>query len=381
MRIAFIGQKGIPAKFGGVERHVEELSVKLAEMGHEVFVYSRKNYTPKDIKEYRGVNLIHLPSITTKHLDAISHTFFASIHLLIGKFDVIHFHSIGPSLLVWLVKILNPGVPVVATFHAKCYTHKKWGIMGRTALKLGEKSICHFPDKTITISRVLHEYAQNKYGKTFEYAPNGVAEAETKEAGEIKKWGLEKGNYILSVSRLVRHKGIHYLINSYNKIDNAEKKLVIAGDGAYTDDYVKELKMLAADNPNIIFTGNQTGDALSELYSNAYLFVQPSESEGLSIALLEALSYSNAVLASDIPENREVVDETGFLFENKNEDDLRRKLQYLMRNADVLEVKKAYASEFVKKHYNWENISSSINDIYKSAIIEKASRRHAFRKA
>jgi glycosyltransferase involved in cell wall biosynthesis len=381
MKIAFIGQKGIPARFGGVERHVEELSAKLADKGHDVFVYARKNYTPKEIKEHRGVKLIHLPNIATKHLDAITHTFFACFHLLGKKVDIIHFHSIGPSLLIWLVKLLKPGVPIVATFHTLCYNHKKWGIAGKTALRLGERSICYFPDKTITISKVLNQYASSKYGRSFEYVPNGVGEAYHKEPDMIKKWGLEKGNYILSVSRLVRHKGIHYLINSFKSLEDSGKKLVIAGDGAYTDDYVAELKALAYNNPNIIFTGNQTGDVLSELYTNAYLFVQPSESEGLSIALLEALSYANAVLASDIPENREVVDNTGFLYENLNESDLRDKLQHLIDHPEILDEKKGYAAAFVNEHYNWENISSTIIEIYKSAIIDKASKKHAYNRA
>jgi glycosyltransferase involved in cell wall biosynthesis len=378
MKIAFIGQKGIPAKFGGVERHVEELSAKLAEKGHEVMVYARFNYTSRSLKKHRGVSLIHLPSISTKHLDAISHTFLACFHLVTKKVDVIHFHSIGPSLLIWLVKILKPGVPVVATFHSKCYNHKKWGFFGRTALHLGERSICRFPDKTIAVSKGLHAYIGQRYGKPAEYAPNGVNTAVKKEAEIIKKWGLEKGNYILSVSRLVKHKGIHSLVKSYRRIDNPGKKLVIAGGSAYTDNYVKELELLAAGDPNIIFTGNQSGQALEELYSNAYLFVQPSQSEGLSISLLEALSYSNAVLASDIPENREVVDNIGFLFENMNEEDLREQLNYLIENPQLLEEKKSYAAAFVREHYNWENIASTLIDVYKSAVIDRSAKKHIY---
>jgi len=376
MKIFFIGQKGKPAKFGGVETHVQEVAIRMAELGHEVFVYTRPNYTDNNIKSYKGVNLISLPSITSKHLDAISHTLFACLDLIRRKPDIIHFHSIGPSFLILLVKILKPKTKIIATYHTRDYFHDKWGVFARFCLKLGEYVICKFPDKTIVVSQSLYKYVESKYDIEPAYIPNGVRIQEKKEAEIIKKWGLDKDNYIITVSRLVGHKGIQYLIDAYNKI-NTDKKLVIVGDGAYTDNYVIELKDLASNNDKIIFTGNQTGETLKELFSNAYLFVQPSESEGLSIALLEAMSYDKACLISDIPENLEAVNGLGFTFKNKDANDLRIKLDYLLNNPEEVKKSGKLLKLRVKENYNWDNIVNKLEKEYsKNFSYLKSAKEH-----
>lgn len=373
MKVYFIGQKGMPAKSGGVERHVEELATRLVKVGHEVYVYTRPSYTDHKSKEYKGVRLISLPSIATKHLDAITHTFLACLDISRRDADIIHFHSIGPSSLIWLVKLLKPGVPVISTFHTRCYFHKKWGIIARLYLKLGELIACLFADKTISVSCSLKEYAKKRYGAETEYIPNGVSLSKGIAAKEIIKWGLKEGNYILAVSRLVRHKGLGYLIKAYKQIKTG-KKLVIVGGGSFTDGYVKELKELAVGNKNIIFTGAQHGRALAELFSNAYLFVQPSESEGLSIALLEAMSYKRPTLVSNIPENLEAIGNAGFNFKNKSFVSLRNRLNYVLKNKRLAKEKALVGYERVKEFYNWNNIIREIVKVYeKSLALKKES--------
>ncbi|MFH1233839.1 MAG: glycosyltransferase family 4 protein [Patescibacteria group bacterium] len=371
MNIYFIGQKGIPAKFGGVETHVEELATRLVKAGHQVYAYTRPNYTDPKLKKFKGVNLISLPTIATKHLDAIAHTFIACLDLIKRDVDIIHFHSIGPSSLIWLVKILNPGVPVVATFHTRCYEHQKWGSLAKLYLKFGEKVLCSQSDRVISISQSLVGYVEKKYKVVADYIPNGVALSKNFPAQKIKKLGLKKDNYILTVSRLIRHKGIHYLIKAYRQI-KTDKKLVIVGDGCYTDDYVRELKSLADGCDSIIFTGSQTDRILAELFSNAYLFVQPSESEGLSIALLEAMSYGKCSLVSDIPENIEAIGNNNITFKNKSINSLKNKLIHLLNNPLLVKKYGEKLKARVKKSYNWENIASQTVKVYEQAIESKA---------
>ena len=355
---------------GGIEKHVEELSTRLADLGHEVFVYTRPHYSNSGLKKYRKVNLISLSGVYTKHLDTITHVFRACLDVARRDADIIHFHSIGPSSLVWLVRLLKPGAPIVATFHSKCYLHKKWNFFARAYLRLSEFLICLLPDVTITVSKSLTEYAKNKYSVITKYLPNGVGLPKILAAKEIKKWGLKKGDYIVAVSRLVRHKGISYLIEAYKNL-KTDKKLVIVGDGVFTDDYVKELKAMAAGNKNIIFTGAQSGCVLAELFSNAYLFVQPSESEGLSIALLEAMSYKRAVLVSDIPENLEAIGDAGFSFKNKSVASLKNKLNYVLKNKRLAENKAAAGHKRVKEFYNWDNIVREVVKVYEKFLTLK----------
>lgn len=372
MKIVFVGQKGIPVKSGGVEKHVNDLAIKLAEKGHDVSLYTRPSYSDKNLKEYKGVKLISLPSIPTKHFDAISHTFLACLDIIFRRdFDVIHFHSIGPSSLIWLLRIFKPSTPIVSTFHSKCYYHKKWGVVARFCLKMGEKICCHFSDSVITVSKELNRYTKEKYGIDAIYIPNGVNLMEKVEANSItKQWGLKKDSYIVSIGRLIQHKGIHYIIEAYKQL-KTEKKLVIVGDGFFTDKYVQELEEMARGNDNIIFTGAQSGVVLKELFSNASMFIQPSEAEGLSIALLEAMSYGTPVLVSDIEENREAVGDCGYFFKNKNIADLRFKIEEMLVKPDEVKAKAKLARERVDKMYSWDSIVDEVLEVYSDAQFEK----------
>jgi len=376
MKVAFIGQKGIPAKFGGVERHVEELASEIAKSGHEVFVYVRNNYTDKKIKEYRGVKLIHLPSIPTKNLDAISHTFLASVHALFQDYDVVHYQAIGPSMLSWIVKILKRKMVVVCTFHCQDYYHKKWSWFAKKMLLLGEWATCNVPDKTITVSKSLGEYAKDKYEIDPEIIYNGTRIEKGYDASFLEKWNLEKNKYVVYIGRLIRHKGVHFLIEAFKKLDKEGKvpedfRLVIAGDGFFTDDYVGELKDKAKNNSKIIFTGNLSGIELSSVFTGANLFVQPSESEGLSIAILEAMTYGVPVLASDIRENVDVVEKNGRLFETNNVVDLKNKLDEMINQKVEFDLDTEAIKKFIENKYNWEVISQKTISLYIRLLCEK----------
>jgi glycosyltransferase involved in cell wall biosynthesis len=256
---------------------------------------------------------------------------------------------------MWLVKIFRPRVKVVFTFHSQCYLNSKWGKFAKFYLSLGERIGCKLADEVIVVSKSLKKYVEDVYKRQANYIPNGVAIKEKIASEEIKNnWNLEKDSYIVSVSRLVKRKGLEYLISAYQQL-STDKKLVIVGDG----DFAGELKELAKDNSNIIFTGSQTDKVLQELYSNASLFVQASEAEGLSISLLEAASYQLPILISDIDANLEVMGDDSFRFESKNTADLKEKLDIYLNNANIREnvdinINKVYNK--ILSEYNWDNI-------------------------
>jgi len=367
MKIAFIGQKGIPTKTGGVERQIEDLAVNLAKEGHEVFVYARSSYNTEHLKEYCGVKIITVPSIHSKNLDAITATFFACFNSLGHKYDIIHFQSIGPAAMIWLAKLFNPRTPIIFTFHCQDYYHQKWGGFARLFLKWGEKIGNHLADKVIVTSHSLLKYTEAKYHNNPIYIPSSAKINDLVEASEIKKWNLEKDNYIVYIGRLIRHKGVHYLIKAYQET-KTDKKLVIVGEGAFTNDYVQELHDLAGDNQNIIFTGNQSGQILRELFSNAAIFVQPSESEGLSFALLEGMSYARPCLVSDIEPNQEALADTGISFKSGDYQDLRTKLQEMINHPEHLAIMGVAAQDRVRKEYNADTITKQTLDLYRTVL-------------
>ncbi|MDO8565728.1 MAG: glycosyltransferase family 4 protein [Candidatus Moranbacteria bacterium] len=383
MKIAFIGQKGIPALSGGVEKHVEKLAVHLAALGHDITVYTRPAYTDKTLKEYQGVKLISLSSIRTKHLDAVSHTFLATAHALFQNYDVVHYHSIGPSVFSILPRIFRGGMRVVATFHSRDYFHKKWNVFARLFLQLAEKITCTVPEKTIVISETLKRYAEEKYARKFSLVPNGADVAFEPDTNFLNQWGLRPKRYILSVSRLIAHKGIHYLIKAFNELENMNKipnnfKLVIVGAPTYTKEYETYLKVLAEGHSNIIFVGEQTGKTLEELFSHAYLFVQPSEDEGLSLALLEAMGHGLMPIVSDIPANREAIANTGAFFPSKDAVSLEKELAYFINRPEDVAVLGKLAQERVQDHYSWDAIARRTFEVYEEALHQNSSAREPY---
>lgn len=384
MRIAMLGQKGIPfIRDGGVERHVEELSSRLAARGHEVYAYVRPRFIIDDKKVYKGVRLISLPSISTKNLDTITHTFLSTISVLFKKVDIIHYHGVGPSTLAWIPRIFKPSAKVVVTFHSIDRFHKKWGRFARIYLGWGEWTACHFPHKTIAVSQSIQKYCKEKFKKEVVYIPSGVVVEEVSGADKIEQFGLKKDSYILTVARLIKHKGIHYLIQAYRKMEKTFgsdpknwpggkiKKLVIVGAPSFSEDYYAYLNKIAEQSPNIIFCGFQTGETLKQLFRNAYFYVHPSEAEGLSITILEAMSYGTCVLISNIPENLETIDHSGFSFETKNIEDLLEKIVYLLNSPEIMKRRGERGKEFIRKNFNWDDVVAQTEKVYRDLYGKK----------
>lgn len=380
MKIAFVGQKGIPAaKPGGIDWYVEELAIRLAERGHEVFVYVRDNYTDKRLKEYAGVKLVHLPGVSEKKLGVITFAFFATVHALFHNYDVMHYHLIGAAFPGFLIKIFTPKTALVATVHSQDCTHLKRNLFLRAVSKFEELIAGRIPDKIIAVSQTLGRFIKEKFQRNAIVIPNGFSVAETDAINKIEKWGLKKNEYLFSASRLIKRKGIHHLIeayqNLYNKNLHKGKKLVISGGGPYAGDYAKFLGRLAAGNKSIIFTGLQSGETLNQLFSHAYLFVQPSEKEEPSIALLEAMGYGKTALVSSTQENLEAIGSNGFAFRTGDAKDLKEKLRILLDDPVLVRKNGKLARAEISRKYDWEKITMQTESLYKSLINNKLTRK------
>ncbi|MBU1037330.1 glycosyltransferase family 4 protein [Patescibacteria group bacterium] len=369
MKIAYLGQKGIPAISGGIERHVEELATRMAENGHEIFVYTRSHYTPTKLKTYKNVSLINLPSIFTKHLDAITHTLFATFHSLFSHYDIIHYHGVGPALLSFIPRIFKPSAKVIVTFHCLDRKHEKWNWLARTALKLGELAACFFPHQTIVVSKNLQEYCLKNYKRETVYLPNGIEVGEKFSGSDkIKKlFKLEPKKYFLMVSRLIPHKNLEEAIKVFNRLPNLDYKLVITGGGFFTDDYVEFLKKLASPNKNIIFTGIQQGETLKQLYQNALAFILPSKNEGLSLSLLEALSFKLPTIVRSIPENREFI-KKDLVLTFTNLKNLEEEILAIIKKPEVFAKIGIKACKFVKEYYSWSKIIQATDLLYYKTV-------------
>lgn len=371
MKIAMLGQKRIPSREGGVEIVVEELSTRMVKKGHEVICYNRggkhaldKNVKTSNEKEYKGVKLSKCFTIDKKGLAAMTASFFGTLKAIFSKNEVVHYHAEGPCAWMWLVKWFT-NKKIVATIHGLDWQRAKWGGFATKYIKFGEKCAAKYADEIIVLSENVKQYFKDTYNRETNFIPNGVSKPEIREADLItKKFNLKKDDYILFLGRIVPEKGIHYLIDAYNE-SNVDKKLVIAGAASDTDTYYTELKEKAKGNKNIIFTGFVQGQKLEELYSNAYIYCLPSDLEGMPLSLLEAMSYKNCCLTSDIKECSEVLQDKGVTFEKSNIKDLTKQLKKLCKDSKEVKKYKDKAQEYILDKYNWDDVVDKTMDLYR----------------
>ena len=369
LKIAMIGHKRIPSREGGVEIVVDELSTRLVKLGCRVDAYNRygrhtagKKFDQRRGKYYNGIRLITIPTPKSSSLNAIVYSFFAAVRALFGGYDVIHFHAEGPCIMLLIPKLL--GIRVVATIHGLDWQRSKWGNFASRMLKLGEKTAARHADEVIVLSRNMQEYFLENYGRQTHFIPNGITRPQIREAELIREnYGLEKDGYILFLARIVPEKGLHYLIEAFYQIET-DKKLVIAGGSSHSHAYVEQIQRMAAEDERIIMTNFVHGQCLEELYSNAYLFVLPSDVEGMALTLLEAMSFGDCCLVSDIKENTEVVEDHAVTFQKGNVEDLKRKLSELLEEPERVEAIRRKSQEFICAKYNWDSVVAETLKLY-----------------
>ncbi len=382
-RIAMLGHKRIPSREGGVEIVVSELATRMALLGHDVTCYNRRGhhvsgeqFDGESLKEYKGVRIKSVFTIKKGGLAAVSSSFFAALKAAFGRYDVVHFHAEGPCAMMWLPKLF--GKRCIATIHGLDHQRAKWGRFASFYIFAGEKCAVKFADEIIVLSKNVQQYFKENYNRETVFIPNGVNPAEKVQAKEITdKFELTENGYILYLGRLVPEKGIQYLIDAYKTLET-DKKLVIAGGASDSEEFQKELHEKASSDSRIIFTGFVQGRILEELYSNAYIYVLPSDLEGMPLSLLEAMSYGNCCLTSDIPECAEVINEYGVTFKKGDVADLNRKLRLLLENPYETEKYKANSAIYICNKYSWNDVVCKTLRLYDAGDNIKEENNESF---
>ena len=370
MVVAMLGHKRIPSREGGVEIVVEQLSTRMVRLGHQVTCYNRGGHHVSgaefDVEcqgTYKGVRLKTVPTLDRKGLAAVTSSFFAAIAASFSRADVVHIHAEGPAFMCWLPKLF--GKKVVVTVHGLDWQREKWkNGFGAKYIHAGEKMAVRFADEIIVLSRHTQKYFLDTYGRETVWIPNGVAPMASVSPQIIReKFGLAGDDYVLYLGRLVPEKGAHYLIEAFRSVDT-RKKLVIAGGISDSDEYAGKLKAMADQDDRVRLIGFVQGRPLEELFSNAYLFVQPSDVEGMPLTLLEAMSYGNCCLISDIPECTEVTEDKAVVFPRGDVAALADCLQQLCNDPErVCRFREASAG-YIRRKYNWDDVTKKTLELY-----------------
>ena len=361
LRVAFIGGRGVIGKYSGIEGYYEEVGRLLAAAGHEVIVYCRNYFTPQQAR-HNGMRLVRLPAFRSKHLETVLHTFLSTVHVLFQRCDIVHYHALGPALFSFVPRLA--GMKTAVTVQGLDWRRKKWGRLASAILRLGEKAAARFPDSTMVVSRTLDSYFRGHHGVAAQYVPNGAPLRRSRQ-DLLPSWGLEPDRYVLFLGRFSPEKNCHLLIEAFERI-HTDVKLVLAGGSNVADAYSRAIRSHACERAIIL--DYVSGAALESLLTNAMLFVLPSDLEGLSLALLEAMGAGMCVLASDIPENRELVDGAGYTFKRGDVGDLERMLRILIASPALREDAGRAAMERIRVHYQWSAIASRIEEIYYSML-------------
>lgn len=379
MQIAMLGHKRIPSREGGVEIVVEELATRMASMGHEVTVYNRKGSHVAGIGneqleygknyDYKGVKVKTVFTFDKKSVNAIVYSFFATIKACFSKADVIHFHAEGPCSMLPLAKVFRK--KCIATIHGLDWQRSKWGGFAKKFLLFGERMAAEHADKVIVLSESVKKYFQDAYNRETIVIPNGIDKPEYQEPQIITyKYGVHGQDYLLFLARLVPEKGVHTLLEAYEK-SGIKLPLLIVGGSSHSSEYCQKIESMVKQinddagrnktDQKVILTGFVQGRELEELYSNALFYILPSEIEGMPLSLLEAMSYGNLCLTSDIRENTDVTEEYGFSFKTGDVDDLAEKLIELCESIDMIRSSEKYTREniqkFILKKYNWDDVT------------------------
>lgn len=373
MKIAMIGGRGIPARYGGVERHIELLSRELARMGHRVTVYTRGWYYDASAALPKRITQVVLPSLHTKYFDTFTHTLLSVIHVVFQDVDVIHFHGVGPALLSWIPRLFKPRTRVMVTVHSLNRLHPQWNVFGKLVLLLGEWAAAHVPHHTIVVSHHLRTYFRQQYRSDVTMIPNGIEVANrAPSVALLTRWRLTSRQYVLFVGRLIESKEVHTLISAWKELQKKrpeareDRKLVIVGDAHFDPAYGARLRRLAGRDASLVFTGWTEGEALLSLIAHAGLFVQPSATEGMPIALLEAMAYGVPVLVSDIPAHRELIHETGTRFPVGDYRALARLMAEAFTDPAWYEKHGKANQELVKREYKWTVVAKKTVNAYSS---------------
>lgn len=366
LRIGMLGTRGVPASYSGFETCAEELGARLTARGHAVTVYCRVPHITYAGTSYRGMRLVKLPTIRSKHLDTIAHTLLSSFHALGARHDVALYFNVGTSPLTWIPRL--GGQRVVINVDGLDWKRKKWGRFARGYIRACERWAARLPHRMVTDSRRVQQYYWERYGAASTYIAYGAEPISVPPGAHLRRYGLEPRRYVLFVGRLVPENCAHHLVEAFRDLAT-DVRCVIVGDAPYAAAYIRSLR--ATSDPRVIFTGYLFGEGYRELLSNACCFVETSEVGGTHPALLDAMAAGACVVVNDTPENLETIDDVGFSYPGQmGAAGLRTVLERLLKDPALVAQQGARGLERVRAHYSWDRVTDEYERLFRQMTEE-----------
>lgn len=372
MNLALVGTRGIPASYSGFETCVENLGTRLAQRGHHVTVYNRAHHIKCHQPSYKGMRLIRVHGIATKHLDTITHTTLSMLHALTQQYDAMYVFIAGNAPLCLIPRLFSR-TRIILNVDGLDWKRRKWGTFARSYIRWSERLSVQVAHHVVTDSRRVQDYYRREYGAETVFIPYGADVTALPPGNILRRFGLEPNGYVLFVGRLVPENCAHHLVDAWHQLTQPlayaaqHLKCVIVGDAPYATDYITSLRARAQGDPSIIFTGYQFGSAYAELASNASLFVETSEVGGTHPALVEAMAFGNCVIVNDTAENLETIGDAGFSYGGESgASALREKLEHVLQRPDTIREYRQRAQGYARQHYSWEHVTDQYEQLLRN---------------
>jgi glycosyltransferase involved in cell wall biosynthesis len=363
MKIAFLGSRGIPARYSGFETCVENLAVRLVRRGHNVTVYNRYPFNPYTHADYHGVRIVSLPTIPTKATDTIVHTTLCVMHALTQRYDIAYFCGVGNAVFAALPRFF--GAKTVINVDGADFARAKWSGMGRWWLEHSERWATRNADVVIADNPVIKERYRAAYGCDAVLIPYGAEIPTTDPGGEIlQSLGLEPDRFFLYVSRLTPENAADLTMEAYAE-SGSDLPLVVVGDAPYQTEYIDKLRALAARTPGIRMTGYLFGDAYRQLSFHARAFILPSAIDATRPVLLEQMASNGCVIVRDTPGNLAVTGEAALTFSHEDpRSSLAAQLRAVSQDPGLVKTLRAKAHARIREHYDWEKITTDYENLF-----------------
>jgi glycosyltransferase involved in cell wall biosynthesis len=362
LRVALVGSRGIPGRYGGYETLFAELAPRLVARDFDVTVYCRstparpgrrpgKQLAPPR-EHYRGARLVHLPTIRTKHLDTPVHTFLSCLHAAGERFDAALVVNSANALFLPLLSAA--GIPSLLNVDGIEKRRAKWGAFGRSVFALSERLACVLPDRLVTDAEVIRAHYLERYAAPSAIVTYGVDARPLWQSGVLRRLGIEKRNYFLYVSRFEPENNPHRVVEAFARV-GGETPLVMVGGAPYANEFIASFRSSA--DSRIRFPGPIYGRGYRQLLSHALVYIHATEVGGTHPALVEAMGYGNCLVVNDTPENREVAGDTALYFQADAPATLAGILESLRADPGEIARRGRAAATRAAERYNWETIA------------------------
>ncbi len=353
MRLAILGTRGIPARYGGFETLAEELSARLAARGHDVTVYTRTRYSVPGLDSWRGARIRVLPTIPSKYLDTVAHGILSGVDAAFERYDAVLVCNAINAASSFLPR-LGGRTRVVLNVDGLERHRRKWSWVGRGAYRISERLSTKLPDAVVSDARVIQSYYRERYGFPTVFIPYGGDLPQPEGMSTLERLGLQPEKYALYVSRLEPENNALEVVRAWSSVPGSTP-LVVVGDAPYAHAYIAAVR--AAADRRVLFPGAIYGEGYRELLAHAAVYIQATEVGGTHPALVEALGYGRVTCYHLSPENEEVAGGAGLAFDVHRPETLTRLLAGVLDDPAGQSVWKERARDRTKERYRWDDVT------------------------